>query len=119
MIKKLGIIGVVILLILILFIASITYSYVESIRNKTINEITDYLDGTITDLHENNTILFKNKNYQKYTVTLRNNNNETNIYNMVFYNLYPPHEEISFRLYYDLISQSDDNVYRIVRVDIL
>ena len=117
--KKLGIIGVVILLILILFIASITYSYVESIRTKTINEITDYLDGTITDLQENNTIQFKDEKYQIYTVTLRDNNNETNTYNMIFYDLYPPHEEIFFRFYYDLISQSEGEVYRIVRVDIL
>jgi len=117
--KKLGIIGVVILVILILFIASITYSYVESIRTKTINEISDYLDGTIIDLHENNTIQFKDEKYQIYTVTLRDNNNETNTYNMIFYDLYPPHEEFFFRLYYDLISQSEGDVYRIVRVGII
>lgn len=117
--KKLGIIGVFILAILILFIASITYSYVESIRNKPINEIKDFLDGTITALQKNHTILFNNHQYQIYTVTLKDTQNETKLYNMIFYNLYPPHEDIAFRLYYDLISSGNEGVYRIVRVDML
>ncbi|RLF57486.1 MAG: hypothetical protein DRN27_07665 [Thermoplasmata archaeon] len=76
--KKLGIIGVVVLGILVLFIAAITYSYVEGIRNKQISEITDYLDGSITGIQENNTILFNDHHYNVYSVTLKDNQNETN-----------------------------------------
>ncbi len=43
------------------------------------------LDDELTSLHESP--LIKDEKYQIYTVTLRDNNNETNTYNMIFYDM--------------------------------
>ena len=115
----LGIIGVVILAIIVLIIASITYAYVESIRVKPDEEINTFIDGTIMSISENSTIEFKDEEYLLFDVEIQNESNAIQKYSMFFYHLYPPLDGFDYKLYYDNVSIESSEFYRIVRVDIL
>jgi len=116
---NLGIIGVIILAVIVLIIASLTYAYVESIRIKPDNEITDYLEGNVKKILETDIIEYNDEEYPLFEVTLLNNSNITNIYEMFFYQLYPPLENMDFRFYYEEISVNTSQIHRIVRVVII
>jgi hypothetical protein len=109
----------VILAIIVLIVASITYAYVESIRVKPDEEITTFLKGKILDVRENRTITYKDDEYRLFDVFLQNNSQINTSYPMFFYNLYPPLDGMSYQLYYDKVTIESTTMYRIVRVDLL
>jgi hypothetical protein len=117
--NNLGVIGIVILAIIVLIVALITYTYVESIRNRPDDEISDFLKGNLFDITEKDTIEYNNDVYRLFEVTLTNPENETRSYDMFFYQLYPPMEQLDYRFYYEKINLQNTTIYRIVRVDMI
>ena len=109
----------VILAIIVLIIASITYAYVESIRVKPDDEINTFLKGIIIEISEEQTIEFNDEAYLLFDVVLENSSNKTSSYPMFFYKLYPPLEGLEYKLYYDKVTIESSTLYRIVRVDLL
>ena len=116
---NLGIIGVVILAIIVLIIASITYAYVESIRIKPDEEINTFIEGKILSISSNSTIEFKDEEYPLFIVELQNSSNISQSFSMFFYHLYPPLDGFDYKLYYDIVTIESLKFYRIVRVDLV
>lgn len=117
--KNLSIIGVIILAIIVIIIALITYSYVESIRKKPDSEITDFIKGIVIDIRKNNSIKYNNEMYPIFDVVIQNERNEINELKMFFYNLYPPMQENEYRFFYEPIIKNTTSIYRIVRVEMI
>lgn len=117
--NNLGIIGVVILAIIVLIIASITYAYVESIRIKPDEEINTFIVGKILSISRNSTIEFKDEEFLLFNVEIQNKSNITKSYSMFFYQLYPPLDGLDFKLYYDIVNIESSTFYRIVRVELI
>jgi hypothetical protein len=117
--RKLGIIGVIILAIIILIVASITYSYVESIRIKPVSEISDHFEGIVLEIMKEDIISYHKKEYQVYNVKILHPDNKTISYDMFFYDLYPPLENLNMQLYYDYITLESESFYRIVRIELI
>lgn len=117
--SNLGIAGIVILAIIILITASLTYSYVESIRIKPDNEISDYIQGRLINIIKIDDIEFNDQTFSLFQVSIKNKSNDTLDYTLFFYNLYPPMKNLDYKFFYDTLQKDEEQIFRIVRVEMI
>mgnify|MGYP006273240883 FL=1 len=107
--KITGVVGVIIVTFIILIVASITYSHVESIRKQQ-NEKKDlFINGYVENLTKKETITLNKSPVTVWKVTLSEQSSENRSnYLMIFEETYPPHPDVYLRLYYTKLTK--DNI---------
>ena len=115
--KITGIIGVIIVTFIIIFVASITYSKVESIRETQNNKADQFFEGSIIHINKNTTIQIDKSTIPYWIVTLRDESNESTSYPMIFEDTYPPLQNISLRLYYRTETVDDETYFWITQIE--
>ena len=107
--KITGVVGVIIVTFIILIVASITYSHVESIRKQQ-NEKKDlFINGYVENLTKKETITLNKSPVTVWKVTLSEQSSENRPnYLMIFEETYPPHPDVYLRLYYTKLTK--DNI---------
>jgi hypothetical protein len=107
--KITGIIGVIIITFIVILIASITYSHVESIREQQNEKNNLYIDGYVSNIESNRTIYINKSPLTIWKVTLSEHSREMNTteYLMIFKETYPPHSDLYLRFYYSKIQQNE------------
>lgn len=107
--KITGVVGVIIVTFIIIIVASITYSHVESIRKQQ-NEKKDlFIDGYVENLTKKGTVTINKSPVTMWKVTLLDQSlpqNKSN-FQMIFEETYPPHTGVYLRFYYTKITQEN------------
>ena len=117
--KITGVIGVIIITIIIILVASITYSHVESIRKQQDNKKDLFINGYVENMTKKGTITMNKSPVQLWNVTLSDQSSPKNISNylMIFEETYPPHPAIHLRFYYSKITQVNINYLWITDIE--
>jgi len=109
-----GIIGVIVITFIVIFIASITFAHVESIREEQNQKKDQSIQGTITSIQQNSTIQLDKESVSVWTVTLTDiKTSEPTQYQMIFEKTYPPHQGLDLRFYYSKIMK-DNSEYLLI-----
>src|SRR6056297_1231842 len=103
-----GIIGVIIITFIVIFIASITFAHVESIREEQNQKKDQSIQGTITSIQQKSTIQLDKESVSVWTVTLTDiKTSESMQHQMIFEKTYPPHQGLDLRFYYSKIMKDN------------
>jgi len=116
--KPSGILGVIIITFIVIFIASITFSHVESIREAQNQKKDQFIEGTITSIQENNTVKIENTVVTSWTVILSDQGESTTgTYQMIFEETYPPLTGLNLRFYYSTIIKDNSEYLWISQIE--
>lgn len=119
--KITGIIGVIIITFIIIIVASITYSHVESIRKHQDNRKDLFIDGYVENVTKKGTITLNKSSVTIWNVSLSDQSmpgNNSNV-QMIFEETYPPHTGIYLRFYYKKMTQDNSDYLWITDVDVI
>jgi heme/copper-type cytochrome/quinol oxidase subunit 2 len=112
-----GVIGVIIITFIVIFVASLTYSQVESIREAQNKKTDQSIEGSITSIHKNTTIEIDGSLIPYWTVTLTDSSSENNMYHMIFEDTYPPLQNMPLRFYYRNVPKDDTTYLWITQIE--
>ena len=116
--KPSGILGVIIITFIVIFIASITFSHVESIREAQNQKNNQFIEGTINSIQENNTVKIENTVVTFWTVILSDQGESTtSTYQMIFEETYPPHTGLNLRFYYSPVEKENNTFLWITQIE--
>jgi len=116
--KPSGILGVIIITFIVIFIASITFSHVESIRESQNQKKDQFIMGTITSIQETNTVKIENTVVTFWTVILSNQDESTtSTYQMIFEETYPPLAGLNLRFYYSTVEKENNTFLWITQIE--
>jgi len=116
--KFTGIIGVIVITILVVIIASLTYIRVESLREEQMKKHNQFVEGLVISINKTGSINYEDTNQTVWTVILSNNSIE-NSYLMIFDETYPPQTGLSLQFYFDRFVQDNNQYYVITSVNII
>jgi len=122
--KFTGIVGVIVITLLVIIIASLTYVRVESLRQEQIKMDTMFIEGMVSNITQSGTISYHGSDVIVWNITISKINDvrENQSYNMIFDETYPPHSGLNLRFYYSEFIQNDQtyiNVTSVAKVDLL
>jgi len=113
-----GIIGVIVITFIVIFIASITFVHVESIREEQNQKKDQSIQGTITSIQQNNTIQVNGEKVSFWTVTISETENSDHTkYQMIFEGAYPPHQGLDLRFYYSKTEYENREYFLISHIE--
>jgi hypothetical protein len=121
--KFTGIVGVIVITLLVIIIASLTYVRVESLRQEQIKMDTIFIEGMVSNITQSGTISYHGSDMIVWNITISKINDvwENQSYNMIFDETYPPHSGLNLRFYYSEFTQNDQtyiNVTSVAKVDL-
>ena len=116
--KFTGIIGVIIITILVIIIASLTYVRVESLREEQMRTHNQFFEGVVISINQSGSIVYNDNTKTVWTVILSNNSNEKS-YSMIFDETYPPQSDLSLRFYYKTYNYDDESYYVITSLNLI
>lgn len=113
-----GIIGVIVITFIVIFIASITFAHVESIREEQNQKKDQSIQGTITAIQQNSTIQIDGETVSFWTVTLTDiKTSESMQYQMIFEETYPPYQGLHLRFYYSKTEYENRDYFLISQIE--
>ena len=110
--KFTGILGVIVITILVIIIASLTYIRVESLREEQMRIANQHVEGMVSVVNKTGSINYNEQTFDVWSITLTNGS-ASNSYQMIFDETYPPQTGLNLQFYYDVINQDDTEYYLI------
>ena len=116
--KFTGIIGVIVITVLVIMIASFTYVRVESLREEQMRIHNQFVEGFVISINQSGSVVYNDNTQTVWTIILSNNSIE-NSYSMIFDGTYPPQSDLSLRFYYKTYNYDDEYYYIITSVNLI